>query len=208
MGRNIDSLPIVFVDGPETSYVRDLNIVENLVGSSQNVFVGRVIGQSVNQKGGSQTQFDVDVVLNIKGKLQGQVRINTYAWHHNGTIRVRKGSVWPKSGSTYVFATRYNSGEDLYRLISFTLGDVASKLISDDASLTRAQLRQIAESDSRVQELQAAYPREVIPSADIYNNNVHNSYQSLSEAEKAALPYYTPPPQTSSVTSTPTSTEQ
>jgi len=204
---HIESPRIVYVDGSEASYDRNLNIAENLIGSSHNIFIGKVVGLSANQRGGSYAQFDVDVVLNIKGVLRGRVTVNTFAWEHKGEIRMRKGSVWPQSGATYLFVTRYSAANDWYTLIDFYTGqDVSWKLISDNASLTENQLQQLANSDPRVQQLQAAYPKEEIPEADIYHNNVRNSYQSLSEAEKAALPYYTPPPSPPTPSSTPTST--
>lgn len=203
--------PVVYVGGPEalTTYSSNLNNAENLVGGSHNIFVGKVVPGSIRQKEESShnMQFDVDVKMNIKGNIQGRTTVNIMAWYYNEEIRVVRGNVFPKEGATYLFATRYNTQNNWYTLVLFyTEGDVSWKLISDDSTLTTAQLLQLAQNDPRVKQLQAAYPKEVLDKADVYHNNTLNSYQSLTEAQKAALPYYTGS-YGKAVTSTATSTQ-
>src|SRR5262249_51407771 len=65
--------------------------------------------------------------------------------------------------------------EHWYTLNSFP---TASKLLSDNSSLNTAQLQSIVAGDSRVAQLQAAYPHEILLAADIAHNNTLNSYIS------------------------------
>ncbi len=207
----------------------DLADDRKLVGYSQNVFVGRVIKQ-VGSKSPiayiPKTQFRVDIIFNIKGGLQGAVVVSQSGGYRNGVLYVvRGGDVYGPSGMdgaayflrpgvTYLFATRYRNQENWYDLIAFP---TASKIISDDSVLSVSQLQVLAANNSRVKGLQAAYPNEILLENDIHYNNTLNSYQSLTEEQKYALPYYTgpyrpyvapPASTTSTASSTATSTGQ
>lgn len=165
----------------------DLSDDRNLVGISHNIFVGKVINE-VNSAA-RYTQFAVSVIFNIKGNFQGIVSVGVDGGYRDGVFYVKEGETYLVPGSTYLLTTRQNSLLSCDSPIGF-----GRKLLSQDASLTTVQLQQLAENDSRVKQLQAAYPNEVVPQADIAHNNALNSYQSLTEAQKAALPYYVPPP--------------
>jgi len=114
-----------------------------------------------------------------------------------------------RPGSTYLLAARY-SAENSYLVLQFPQS-VSWKELAQDKNLTNPQLKLLAENDSRFKQLLIAYPNETLLDADIYHNNTLNSYQSLTEAQKYALPYYTgsynpnpppPAPPTSTATST------
>ena len=202
----------------QLEYPGDFNDDRVLAGYGHNIFVGRVVELSGNKQQYSrpETQFKVEVLYNIKGNLQGTVTVNQEGGYKNGILYVSAGDVMGPNnrygngyllqpGSTYLLSTRYSSTENWYHLNPFP---TASKLISGDGSLTTTQLRGLAESDSRVKQLQAAYPREILIDADISHNNTRNSYQSLTEAQKAALPFYrgsaatiNPPATTTPITS-------
>jgi len=64
---------------------------------------------------------------------------------------------------------------------------------SDIAFYNTQEVTSLAENDPRVKQLRRAYSKETLLQADVAHDNTRNSYQSLTEAQKAALPYYTPP---------------
>jgi hypothetical protein len=159
-----------------------------LVGASHNVFVGKVLEQTGSKKLGRnpETQFSVEVVANIKGNLEGVVTVDQFGGYENGILYSVDGGpsslTYNKSepyllqaGSTYLLATRYNDKENWYTLNSFS---TARKLLSQDTSLNKGQLKALAESDGRFQHLASVYPTEVVMSADINAHNVQNAYAS------------------------------
>src|SRR3989344_1405046 len=160
-----------------------------LMGDSHHVFIGKVVGQVGNKKRLSypETQFEVEVISNIKGSLAGSVVVNQEGGYQDGVLYVVSGGdvVGPsrgaedyllQPGNTYLLATRYSSQENWYTLNSHPS---ASKLVSGNSSLTKTQLEEIAKSDSRAKELWIAYPNEILSEADIAHNNTRNSFQSL-----------------------------
>ena len=172
-----------------------------LMGASHNVFVGKVLSQigTIAVPAGSDatlpvTQFSVKPILNIKGNLQGTVTVEQFGGYQDGVLYVSDGgdAFIPSSavvggshlmqpGSTYLFATRYQS-DGAYYLWAAT---PASKLISQDNNLSNGQLQDLAANDERVKQLQAAYPNEILEADDIKNNNTRNSYQSLHQTSQS-----------------------
>jgi hypothetical protein len=170
-----------------------------LMGASHNVFVGRIIDQ-IGTKGmmlGSGrtlpiTQFSVEPILNVKGNLSGTVTVEQLGGYQDGVLfasedgdifgpRTRPGAGYlMQPGLTYLFATRYQD-DGSYYLWAFP---AASKVISENSSLSDSQLQSLAENDSRVQELQTAYPNEILLADDVRTGNTRNSYAST----------HTPPP--------------
>ena len=127
--------------------------------------------------------------MNIKGNLQGVVTVEQAGGYQDGVLYVSgegdgdmfgpsSGPVFDylmQPGSIYLFATRYES-DGMYYLWEF---HTASKLISEDSTLSNAQLQTLATNDVRVGQLQGAYPNEILVVDDVRNNNTRNSYQSL-----------------------------
>lgn len=173
-------------------YAADFSDDKVLVGASHNIFVGKVVRQiGTKDLGiGPETQFEVDVIDNIKGDLKGTVTVDEQGGYENGTLYVvdddtastaKDGSGYLlQTGSTYLLATRYNSNQDWYTLNSYP---TASKLLSSDANVPDASLVALAESDPRVQQLKAAYPNEILLDADVAHHNTLNSYASVQAAE-------------------------
>ena len=84
-----------------------------------------------------------------------------------------------KTGSTYLFATRYNSKENWYTLNSYP---TASKILNTNKNnLNNSQLKFLTENDPRVQTLKTAYKNEIPLDADVKNNKALNSYKSVQE---------------------------
>lgn len=165
-----------------------------LVGASHNVFIGKVVGRLGVQTTavGPITQFSVQIISNIKGALKGIVTVEQEGGYENGTLYVMEdsdmlgttngGSVgyFLQQGSTYLLATRYDPDSDSYMLGPFS---VASALVSANDNLDNVQLQAIAQSNRRVEQLQAAYPHEILLHADVAHDNTRNSYQSLPAAQ-------------------------
>jgi hypothetical protein len=185
----------------EMDFIYPANYADSriLVGASQNIFVGKVLGQlGTRDRGiGLETQFLVWIIFNIKGSLQGTVTVDQLGGYENGRLYVtgdgsESTGYLLQPGVTYLLATRRNGAYDWYTLNSFP---AATKVISTDFVQSDAALQLLAQKDSRVRELQAAYPNEVSLKADIAHNNTGNSYQSLHPA-----PMYVPTAPTSTAT--------
>lgn len=176
---------------PAMFYPIDLTKDINLLGSSHDVFIGKVISQTGDKETqiGPRTQYSVEVIDNIKGKLKDIiVTVDMLGgYDKDGKLVVIEENdptdFLLKPGSTYLFATRYNEEEDWYTLISHPN---ARKIISTDNTKNEAALMALIDQDEKVKSLESAYAREVLLDADIAHGNTRNSFQSLAPAEKAA----------------------
>lgn len=187
--NNIIKLPIEAE--MDVQYAADFRDDKILVGASHNVFVGKVIKQ-VGTKSlgfGPETQFEVEVIHNIKGDLQKKVVLEQFGGYENGILYlvhggdvlgpdktgVEKGDPLLKVGSTYVFATRYNASENWHTI---SIPPFDKKLISENSKLSNSELKVLALKDPRVMQLQEAYKNEVLFDGDVKTNNTRNSYVS------------------------------
>ncbi|MES2315223.1 MAG: hypothetical protein V4486_00615 [Patescibacteria group bacterium] len=176
-------------------YVADFSDDQVLMGASHNVFIGKVIERvGTKERGiGPETQFSVEVLENIKGDLKDTVTVDQAGGYKDGVLyavseeggsntKTNKESLYLlQPGSTYLFATRYNEKENWYTLNSYP---TASKVLDDGSISDNAQLKTIADNDSRVQALKNAYLNEVPLDADLKSNNALNSYVSVQEKLK------------------------
>lgn len=162
-----------------------------LMGASHNVFVGKVVKQIGNKDRGSgpETQYEVEIVENIKGDLQGVITVNQAGGYKDGVLYVmddgsdhgsesKKESNLLHPGSTYLLATRYSNKYGWYTVNSHVN---ASKLITTDASKEKNELADLAVQDEKLQKLKIAYENEILIEADIKSNNTRNSYTSVQE---------------------------
>lgn len=172
-------------------YTADFSDDRILVGGAHNVFVGKVIKQVGNEEysGTPSTQFDVEVIKNIKGDLNGTVVVDQLGGYKDGVLYlvnndivapndIKGGTPLLTTSSTYLFTTRYNERKNQYTLITHPNG---MKLISADSGLEKVQLEELILRDEKVIALEEAYKHEVLLDADIRHNNTRNSYQSLQE---------------------------
>ena len=200
--RNVAaSVPMVVVESSLILPLADDNV---LMGSSHDVFVGKVIAkigtrEEILGDGVALpiSQFSVEPIWNIKGNLQSRVVVEQLGGYQNGVLVVgdSDGELGPHGGPghgyllqpglTYVLSTRYES-VGVYYLWDFP---TASQLVTSDSNLSHEQLQMLSANNGRVQQLEAAYPNEVIPADDVRNHRAFNSYSSLTAADKAALPY-------------------
>lgn len=200
--RNTSTPPVVKIMG-EAIYEYDYSIDKYLMGVSHNVFVAKIVKQVGQQMrvGTPDTQFEAQVISNIKGNAQGIITIEQEGGYLKGILYVPYEDLMAPAGTKnaghllepgfiYVLAARHTQMGNPYTVVSVPS---AARIMSQDSTLSNAQLQTIAVNDPRVKQLQAAYPNEVLDTADVYNKTAWNSYQSLTETQKAALPYYVPP---------------
>jgi hypothetical protein len=186
---NIIKLPLT--KEIHVQYAADFNDNKVLMGAAHNVFIGKVIKQvGVKEIGsGPETQFEVDIVSNIKGGLQGSIVVNQQGGYKNGILYLVDGGDVLRSsddhidtllqpGSTYLFATRYNEGENWYTIIAHPN---SKKLLSNDGGLDKGRLQILAEQDEKFVALSEAYKHEIPLESDVRENNLRNSYQSAQE---------------------------
>lgn len=170
----------------EPRYIADFSDDQILVGASHNVFVGVVKEELGTQElgVGPETQFEVEVIENIKEELNGTVTVNQLGGYENGVLYTVEGDYHShdgsqeyllQPGSVYVFATRYNKKQNWYTLNSYP---TARKLISKVAGTELENLKEIATNDERVIKLKSAYPSEKLLDVDVANGQALNSYES------------------------------
>lgn len=198
IGLHMNIIKLPYIVKMNTQYVADFRDNRVLVGSFDNVFAGRVIKQigTKARRTTPETQFEVEVILNIKGDLPESVVVTQFGGYRNGILYIMSGetgdSLHPgdnikyllQPGSTYLFATRGPSSTPYY-----TLGThkASLTLISTDKTLSRLQLNELAKKEDRVKALQLAYPNEILLEADIANNRTRNSFTSLSVEEQEKI---------------------
>ncbi len=179
----------------DAEYAADFSDNRILMGASHNVFVGKVIRQTGEKERGigPETQYQVVVIENIKGNLEGTVTVDQEGGYRDNILYVMDGDIGTtgkdanayllQPGSTYLLATRYNPEEDWHTLNSYP---TAKELISSDSSATNDYLLLRTDADPRVKSLKAAYPHEILLQADIAHNNTKNSYESVEQPTSAS----------------------
>lgn len=169
------SVPIT-VSNMDAQYITDLSDPRILVGASHNIFIGKVLAQTGETiEGSPETQFSVNVIKNIKGNLRGTITVDQIGGYKGQVLYLMDSQPMLKPGSSYLFATRYNSGQNWNTLISYS---TANKLLSDNANLNNSQIEALAANSIDVQRLSMAYPNEILLAVDIAHNNTLNSYAS------------------------------
>ncbi|MFZ5989032.1 MAG: hypothetical protein ACOYWZ_18160 [Bacillota bacterium] len=98
-----------------------INVMDEreLVGFSDNVFIGKVVGPEGKVKLGEtpETQYKVEVLSNIKGELEGSVIVNCLGGEENGVTYTVDNNKPLKEGNTYIFVTRYNEEMNWYTAV-------------------------------------------------------------------------------------------
>lgn len=109
----------IIITTMETNTVIDINNPREVVGFSDNVFLGKVIKQvgtkSLNAY--PETQFDVEVLDNIKGELNGTIKVNQQGGYDGEYLFLMEDDKLLLEGQTYLFATRYLKEENWYTVI-------------------------------------------------------------------------------------------
>jgi len=159
-----------------------------LVGAAHNVFVGKVVRKLGNdvQDGIAFTSYEVAVMSNVKGKLQGTVTVFQQGGYKNGFLHVMRSDDSPKTGipllevgSTYLLASRHRMEKDWHYLLPTMR---AEEIISSDPEFGSENDMSAIGGSPRIAALRAAYINEVVPSADIAHDKDFNSFgNSMSE---------------------------
>lgn len=172
------------------SYPADFSRDDILVGASQNVFVGKVLTQTGNKKTevGPRTQYQVEVISNIKGELDNTITLDMLGGYDEGGHLFVVDEYKPEDfllrpGTTYLLATRYNKDEDWYTLIPHPN---ARKVISLDVVADKNNLPALVSQDEKVKTFEEVFSHEILLDADVFHKNTHNSFESLPPEKKAA----------------------
>lgn len=112
----------------ETNTVIDIYNPREVVGFSDNVFLGKVIKQvgTKSLNGYPETQFEVEVLDNIKGELKGTIKVNQQGGYDGEYLILMEDDKLLVEGQTYLFATRYLKEENWYTVIPVG-GDIPFK---------------------------------------------------------------------------------
>lgn len=185
---NIIKLPIT--KKIHSLYIAGLEDDRKMIGNVHNVFMGKVVKKIRSQDSDiiPTTQFNVEVLYNVKGDLNGTIVVSQEGGYRNGILYVvldgdilLPGSAssindFLQPGELYLFYTRYDEQNGWHAAL---FHPNATKLLPWDKNLNAAQLQIIAQKDDRIKALQEAYKNEILDDADIKAGNTRNSYQSL-----------------------------
>ena len=113
----------------KSTFVTDLGDDRKLAGISDNIFIGKVISKAGDKKIDvmPETQFNVQVIENIKGNLNENIIVNQQGGNEGGNdnkIVLFENDKMIEPGKVYLVATRYNDAEKWHTLIP-VYGDVA-----------------------------------------------------------------------------------
>jgi hypothetical protein len=143
-----NSSKIAFIHG---DYALDVTQKNEVVGNSENVFLAKVIrktGTASSYKGEEPyTQFEVEVIRNIKGKLVGTETVNQAMGYDYGlggkTLVKYEDQEYLQPGKTYLFSTIHSSRFDWHTPIP-VYGELEVNEVNED--------RMIAEYTMALQE--------------------------------------------------------
>jgi hypothetical protein len=158
---------------------------EQAIGAADNLFVGTVIKQvsAIPHERKPRTQFSVNVIYNIKGNLQDETIINQIGGYLNGVLYVITEGDNPEDyllspGSTYLFATRGNN--------TLVFWPFSATLLTSE-QLSKEEMMKLIKSNSRISDLQMAYPEEVLMDADVIAKRTPNAFKDLPPAEQEKI---------------------
>ena len=102
-----------------TDFVIDTSDPRQVVGFSDNVFLGKVVKKigTKNLSSYPETQFEVEVSENIKGKVEGTIKVNQAGGFEGDELFLMEGDQQLIEGKTYLFATRYLPEEDWHTIV-------------------------------------------------------------------------------------------
>lgn len=192
---NIIKLPITNVTS--SMWIGDLETYEGTVKVTSNIFVGKVIKQAGSQADDivPETQFEVEVIDNIKGNLQGNIVVSQEGGYKNGVLYRSSDDITAtadkptqgkddglmKEGETYLFVTIFDEIGKWYDVIPHSNG---TKLLSKDKNLDKAAMKDLYEKDERYIKLKEAYEKGKSTDASVKKDNTENSDRLLQKIEE------------------------
>lgn len=122
-----------------STFVTDLSDDRKLAGLANNVFIGKVISKAGDKKLDiiPETQFNVQVLENIKGSLKENIMVNQQGGYDSGNDKklvLMENDKMIEPGKVYLFATRYNVDENWYTLIP----EYGDKVLDNDTKKKEA----------------------------------------------------------------------
>ncbi len=165
-----------FVRSIEVRLIDGLDDDRVLVGVSHVVFVGKItkkIGQTAGETG-PLTQYEVQVIQNIKGTLVGSVILNQEGGYENGILSLVEGQSLLRVGTTYILSAR-TDGNGNYLVIPHPRGRI---VVTTKSNLSLEKLISLAVADKNMIAMQNAYIHEIPFQIDIDKGNNFNSYES------------------------------
>jgi len=186
MRLNVIKLPITNVINSQ--WGQELDSYEGTVEAASNVFVGKVVKQ-VGERARfeePETQFEVEVISNIKGNLQGVAVVSQTGGYKNGILYRTsddmtivtdnpvkdKDNGLMKEGETYLFVTRYSEMGNWYSIYTHPYG---TKLLSKDKNLDKVAIKNLYENDERFIKLKEAYDRDISQDTDVEKHSEENN---------------------------------
>lgn len=188
---NLIKLPITRVTS--SLWSEDMATYEGTMKVADHVFVGKVIKQVGNRARFEipETQFEVDVLRNMKGDLQGAVIVGQEGGYKDGVLyrssdditayaadkpAKEKDDGLMKEGETYLFVTRYSEMGEWHDILPHSYG---TKLLSRDKSLNGTTLKDLYEKDERFIKLKEAYEKGKKSEADVKKNGEGDNGQAI-----------------------------
>ena len=173
---NIIKLPIT--RSIEVRFLDNLDNDQIFVGAMHNIFIGKVlkkVGQTNTNAAPITTQFEVEILDNIKGELSGKMVISQEGGYDNGIFTTIEGQALLTAGSTYILSAR-TDGTSHYLISSFPRGKI---LLSQNPFITGDELQTVIASNKDVQSLKDAYIHEQPLKIDVENGYDYNKYEPV-----------------------------
>ncbi|MFX3673588.1 MAG: hypothetical protein ACE3JQ_03935 [Paenisporosarcina sp.] len=103
----------------DSDFVIDTSDPRQVVGISENVFLGKVVKQvgTRNLSSYPETQFEVEVLENIKGELKDTIKVNQAGGYEGNELFLMEGDKQLIEGKTYLLATRYLVEENWHTVV-------------------------------------------------------------------------------------------
>ncbi|MEY3784010.1 MAG: hypothetical protein RLZZ230_332 [Candidatus Parcubacteria bacterium] len=167
--------------GEESRYIADFTDMRNIIAFADNAFVAEVVRviDNTESDGMPVTLYEVNVVHNIKGDLQGVVtvmQVSGYYETDKGREKSVIGGEFLEVGKLYLLATGYDPIEDYYVINSHPN---ATKLLGTNiAENSEKQKEDIRKSDD-VKEWENAYKNENKALRDVWKADRDNYYKEF-----------------------------
>ena len=134
---------VVGCDVPQSTLIGEWSFdhtdIRKVVGGSSHIFVGRVLAvvghEGIPTSGPGnvsipRTQFSVEVLENIKGKLTGTVTVNQMGGVNDvGIIVELEGDTLLEVGRTYLLATWHSSDDGWHSIVAEGYGNVKVEML-------------------------------------------------------------------------------
>jgi hypothetical protein len=114
VGCNKEELTVTYTDALWAADFKDNRV---LMGAADNVFVAKVMKEvkTIDNQGNVETQFEVEVTDNIKGKFPQKTIVSQYGGiteiNNQKTMVLFEGDSLLEVGKTYLLASRSGDGE-------------------------------------------------------------------------------------------------